>query len=78
MKVIGGDGKEPKTLSIRDMEAIDYDDVIDKHLEIMGSIHLDRPVMRKFDPSAVVPLTEEQREFMHSTLAGIKVVGRTA
>ena len=76
MKSLGDDGKEP--CSIRDLEAVDCDGVLDRHLEIMRSVRLDRPVMREFDLAAVVPLTEEQREFVRSTLDGVKVAGGAA
>lgn len=76
MKILGDDKKEP--CSFRDLEAVDCDGVLDRHLEIMRSVRLDLPVMRKFDPATVVPLTEEQREFVRSTLAGVKVAGGDA
>ncbi|ARJ66082.1 hypothetical protein WV31_10625 [Magnetospirillum sp. ME-1] len=76
MKIINTAGIVLDRDVVRNVVAIGCDEILDKHHDIMASIDVGRPVMRKFDPAAIVPPTPEQREFIRTTLAGIKAATR--
>lgn len=76
MKILDANGFDPNR--IKDMIAIDCDDVLDEMLELQGSVVPDRPVIRKFDPHNIPPLSEARRASMMKSLAEIPTPSSTS